>query len=136
MSASVAPVRPYCIEMQLGLLLAAFLPCDQARCSSTQRLFFRCQNWYNRHMRIVILYRPKTEGEGKAVDYAREYQMRHRDKKIDLISVDTKQGDNLARLYGVVSYPAVMALSGDGQLLQLWQELQLPLMNELDAYLQ
>ncbi len=62
--------------------------------------------------------------------------MRHRDKNLELLSVDTPDGDNLARVYGIISYPAILALSSDGQLLQLWQELQLPLISELDAYLQ
>lgn len=87
-------------------------------------------------MRVVILYRPETEGAGKAMDYARDFSMRYRDKKLDLVNVETAEGDNIARLYGITNYPAVLALGADGQLLQLWQDQQLPLMNELDAYLQ
>lgn len=87
-------------------------------------------------MRIAILYRPETEGAGKAMDYARDFSMRYRDKKLDLINVESAEGDNMARLYGLTNYPAIVALSSDGQLLQLWQDQQLPLMSELDAYAQ
>jgi len=87
-------------------------------------------------MRIVILYRPQTEGMGRATDYAREFSMRHRDQKLELISLDTVEGDNMANVYGTTNYPTILALSNDGQLLQLWQDQQLPLMNELEGYLQ
>jgi hypothetical protein len=40
----------------------------------------------------------------------------------------------MAKLYGVYAYPAILAVSHDGSLQQLWQDEQLPLMQELDAY--
>lgn len=82
------------------------------------------------------MYRPETEGAGRAMDYVRDFTMRYRDKKIELLSLDSTEGDNLTQLYGITNYPAILALSNEGQLLQLWQDDQLPLMNELDAYLQ
>ncbi|MDB5160999.1 MAG: hypothetical protein JWO96_379 [Candidatus Saccharibacteria bacterium] len=85
-------------------------------------------------MRVVFLYRPKTEAEGKVLDYVREYKMRHPNVAPELISLDTREGDDMARLYGVYSYPAILAISRDGSLQQMWQEQQLPLMQDLDAY--
>jgi hypothetical protein len=85
-------------------------------------------------MRVVFLYRPRTEQEGKVLDYVREYKMRHPNIEPELLSVDTREGDDMAKLYGVYSFPAIMAVSHDGSLQHLWQEERLPLMNELDAY--
>jgi hypothetical protein len=85
-------------------------------------------------MRVVFLYRPRTEQEGKVLDYVREYKMRHRDIEPELMSLDTREGDDMAKLYGVYSYPAILAISHDGSLQHLWQEEQMPLMQELDAY--
>lgn len=87
-------------------------------------------------MRVVILYHPKSEQAGTAQDYVREYHARHEDHDIELLSLETKDGADMAQLYDVVRYPAILAIANDGQLLQLWQEEQLPLMNELDTYFQ
>jgi L-rhamnose mutarotase len=85
-------------------------------------------------MRVVFLYRPHTEQEGKVLDYVHEYKMRHQDVEPELVSLDTREGDDMAKLYGVYSYPAILAISHDGSMRQMWQDEQLPLMNELDAY--
>jgi hypothetical protein len=85
-------------------------------------------------MRVIFLYRPKSEHEGKVMDYVHEYKMRHPTAEPEMISLDTRVGDDMAKLYGVYSYPAVLAISQNGSLQQMWQGSQLPLMNEIDAY--
>jgi hypothetical protein len=85
-------------------------------------------------MKVVVLYRPKSEHEGKVLDYARDYkQLKHRE--FSLLSLDTVEGDSLAKLYDIVQYPAFLAIKDDGQLEQMWQGETLPLMNELDYYM-
>jgi hypothetical protein len=85
-------------------------------------------------MKVVVLYRPKSEQEGKVQDFARDYkQLKNRELK--LISLDSVEGDNLAKLYDIVRYPAFLAIKDDGQLEQLWQGDSMPLMNELDYYM-
>jgi hypothetical protein len=84
-------------------------------------------------MKVVVLYRPKSEQEGQALDYARDYkQLKNRELK--LVSLDTVEGDDMAKLYDITQYPAVVALKDDGQLEKMWQGSTLPLMNELDYY--
>lgn len=41
----------------------------------------------------------------------------------------------MARLYDIVRYPAVLATRDNGEMLALWQGEQLPLMNEVAAYM-
>lgn len=81
-----------------------------------------------------MLYRPRSEHAGQAEDYAREYHMRHPQREIELVDVDSPEGANLAKVHGVTNYPAILALSDDGGHLQLWQDEHLPLMNEIDFY--
>lgn len=69
-------------------------------------------------------------------DYAHEYQRLHDDRKLELVSLETKEGWEMAKLYDVTSYPAVLAIAGDGTLQKLWQAEQLPQNNELDFYFQ
>lgn len=85
-------------------------------------------------MRIVILYHPKSDHVGIVEEYAHEYDRRHPDRKIELLSLDTKDGWEMAKLYDVVRYPAVLAIEKDGHMAALWQDEQLPLMNEVDSY--
>ena len=85
-------------------------------------------------MRVAILYHPNSEHAGKVEDYAKDYKLRAKTKELELVSLETVKGAELAKLYGVTSYPAVLAMSSDGQLQRLWQGSNLPLMNEMDYY--
>ena len=85
-------------------------------------------------MRVVILYRPNTEHERHVLEFAHDFRNRHDERFLELISLDTVSGTDMAKIYGVVQYPAVLALANDGRVLQLWQGEQLPLMSELAYY--
>ena len=81
----------------------------------------------------MVLYHPKSEHEGKVLDYAADFK-RLRGKELELMSLETTQGAETAKLYDVTSYPAVLALANDGQLLRGWQGGVMPMMNELEYY--
>ncbi len=85
-------------------------------------------------MRIVALYHPKSDHGGRVEDYAHEYHMRRPDRVIELVSVDTKEGWEMAKLYDVVRYPALLAIEKDGHMAAMWQDDHLPLMNEIVSY--
>jgi len=87
-------------------------------------------------MRVAVLYHPKGEHGGVVEDYARDFERHSPGKKLDLVSLETIEGSEMAKLYDVVRYPAVLATADDGHLLQLWQEDTLPLMRDLDYYFQ
>ena len=87
-------------------------------------------------MKVVVLYHPKSEHSGKVEDYAKEFEKLHEGSKLTLVSLETKEGAEMARLYDVVQYPAVLATAKDGSLLRLWQGENLPLLGELDYYFQ
>lgn len=81
-----------------------------------------------------MLYHPVGEHAGAAETYARDYQQASPQNKIELTSVDRREGADLAALYGINEYPALLVLAQDGSLLRLWQGNSLPLMSELSAY--
>ncbi len=86
-------------------------------------------------MKAVILYRPNSDHERTVLDYVRDYKRLHPDKNIDLLSLDTVDGADKARLYDITQYPSVMVLTNDGQLQKFWQGELFPLFNELDSYM-
>jgi hypothetical protein len=85
-------------------------------------------------MRAVILYHPKSEHESRVLDYRREFHNRHQDREIELLSLETKEGAGMAALYDIVRYPAILVIAENGSLQKLWQDENLPLMDELDYY--
>lgn len=86
-------------------------------------------------MRAVVLYHPKSDHGGIVEDYVRDFK-NFKHKGIETISLETVEGAELAKLYDVTNYPAVLVIGPAGQLQKIWQEDQMPLMNEVDAYLQ
>jgi hypothetical protein len=85
-------------------------------------------------MRALVLYHPRSDHGGLVADYAEEFR-RFKQKKLDLVSLESVEGADLAELYGVSVYPAVLVMRDDGSLLRLWQGGQLPLMDELSYYM-
>jgi hypothetical protein len=86
-------------------------------------------------MRVLVLYHPKSEHEGKVLDYAHEYHTRQPDHELELLSLETKEGAQLAALYDVVRYPAILVIAENGSLLKFWQD-DFPLMNDIEYYMQ
>lgn len=84
-------------------------------------------------MKAVALYHPQSDHGRRVEDYARDYKRRGGERQIELVSLETREGAEQARLYDVTSYPALLIVASGGQLQKLWQG-GLPLMNEVDAY--
>lgn len=85
-------------------------------------------------MRIVILYHPNQEFAGLAEDFKRDFEARHQDRKAELVSLETVEGAELAKLYDVVRYPAILVIAEGGGLQKMWQDRPWPLMDEVSAY--
>jgi hypothetical protein len=92
--------------------------------------------WYDLYMRTVILYHPNSEFVGKVEDFKRDFQNRHPDKKVELLSLETVQGAEMAKLYDIVRYPAIVVLTDQGLMQKFWQDQPFPLMDEVFAYYQ
>jgi hypothetical protein len=86
-------------------------------------------------MRVFCLYRPNTENERAIIELNREL-LRRINKELQLMSVDTVEGDSMARMYDVTQYPAVVVTDNSGVLQHSWASGQLPLINELSYYLE
>jgi hypothetical protein len=83
-------------------------------------------------MKVLALYHPKSDHGGQVEDYARDYK-RLKNGDIELVSLETVEGAERARIYDITSYPAILVMADDGQLHKFWQG-ELPAMNELESY--
>ena len=86
-------------------------------------------------MRVAVLYRSNSEQERPVMEFEREFEHRT-GRSLNLLDLNTRDGAAMATLYDIMQYPAVLAMSNDGSLLQLWQGDNLPLMNEVMYYSQ
>jgi hypothetical protein len=68
------------------------------------------------------------------IDYAAEFE-RYKGKSLDLVSLETIEGADLAELYGISRYPAILVMAENGSLQYMWQGTPLPLMDELSYQL-
>lgn len=84
-------------------------------------------------MKTYILYHPHSDHARKVEEYANDFQ-RIKAKPIILLSLETRQGAEMATLYDIVRYPAVVATRDTGELLKHWEGDELPLMDEVAAY--
>lgn len=84
-------------------------------------------------MRIVALYHPSSEWARDVETYARDIE-RTQGVRMELVSLETRDGAAMASLYDVMRFPAVMVMKEDGQMQQLWQGEQLPLMSEVAGF--
>ena len=64
-------------------------------------------------------------------DFERGYEAA---KRVELLSLNTRDGAAMASLYDVVAYPAILALADNGSVLNLWEGVPLPLMQEVAGF--
>ena len=84
-------------------------------------------------MKVIVLYHKQSDHIGLVEDFIRDYK-RFKNKELQLISLETQEGADYANLYGIVQYPAFLAIANDGTMQRMWQGIPMPLMDELDFY--
>lgn len=84
-------------------------------------------------MRTRILYRSGTENEPQALEFIRSLDPMDRDR-VQAVDTNSRDGDDLARLYDIQIYPTVIVTSNEGMLVRSWQG-TLPLIGEFTYYL-
>ena len=81
---------------------------------------------------MLILYRPNSEHARTVETFIRDFQEQHRpEAKIEILSLDTRDGAATASLYDIVQYPALLTTNNEGSVVQMWQGNNLPLMSEV-----
>jgi hypothetical protein len=87
-------------------------------------------------VRLLILYHPNSEHSSRVEEFAHDFQTRHNiGKKLELLSLGSRDGAATASLYDVMAYPAILVLADDGSIINSWEGDALPLMDEVAGYL-
>ncbi len=79
---------------------------------------------------MIVLYRPISEHASSTEQYIKEFHNLHPEVEIKTVDVDSEEGITAAGLYDIVEYPAIIAITDDGRMLDAWMG-TLPLMNDV-----
>lgn len=86
-------------------------------------------------MKVVILYRPRSEHASSVETFIHDFKYRHETSRLEILDADSREGIAMATLYDVMSYPTILALRDDGSELKRWEGDMLPLLDEVAYYL-
>jgi hypothetical protein len=96
-----------------------------------------CYNMcYDSLVKVLVLYRPNSDHSSAVETFVRDFERQHDvGSKVELVSVNTRDGAAMASLYDILAYPSILALSDDGSVLNSWIGPDLPLMDEVASYM-
>lgn len=84
-------------------------------------------------MRTVVIYKDESDYAREVTDYLHDFT-RQTGHTLETMNPDTPEGIDFCRVYDIVEYPSVVALSDDGSLQNLWRGLPLPTISEVSYY--
>jgi len=87
------------------------------------------------NMKVLVLYREKSEHRQTIEEFIRQFKNLHPSSKVETLDVDHRDGMAMASLYDVTRYPSILALRDDGTVLQVWQgDDDLPRIDDISYY--
>lgn len=84
-------------------------------------------------MRVVVVYKTESDHAREVFDYLDDVK-RQTGKELEEMNPDTSEGAHFCRVYDIVEYPTIVALSDDSQLQNLWRGRPLPTISEVSYY--
>ncbi len=82
-------------------------------------------------MRLTILYRDNSDHARSVTDFLEMLRRRYPDKSAELLNIDTREGSATASIHGIMRYPAFLVTTFDGRVLQQWEGMPIPLIDEV-----
>lgn len=87
-------------------------------------------------MKVIILRKLNAETDTQLQGYLRDFEQRT-GKQIELMDADSKEGVELAQVYDILQFPAILVREDTGELVQAWSEIdKWPTISELGYYTQ
>lgn len=84
-------------------------------------------------MRVAILTKENTDYARDVTTYLDDFK-RFTGHDLEVIDPESPEGVSFCTAYGLYEYPCIIATGSDGQMVQLWQGLPLPTINEVSYY--
>lgn len=84
-------------------------------------------------MKVLVLYRPMSEHATATEEFLRNLERQH-GLEVETIDIDSRDGQEKAKLYDIVQYPAILVVDDFGSVLNIWQGDQLPMIDDVTGY--
>ncbi len=84
-------------------------------------------------MRVVMVWRDNTDYARSVTSWLEDFR-RRTGRELESMNPDTREGDSFVRIYDIVQYPTMIALSDDGREQKRWVGATLPMIDEVNFY--
>ena len=84
-------------------------------------------------MRAVVVYKEVSEHARNVEEFLR-YFTSVTGRELETLNPETRDGAGFCETYDITQYPTVIALSDDGQMLNMWAGEPLPRVDEVSYY--
>ena len=84
-------------------------------------------------MKAVVVYKENSDHAREVFDYLRDFE-RQTGKKLEEIDPEKRENIGFVETYDIVEYPTILALTDDGQVINMWRGRPLPTINEVSFY--
>jgi len=86
-------------------------------------------------VRVVVVFKDRTDTTRDVETFLRDFnhQTGH---ELESLDPESMAGIDFCRAYDIVEYPSVIALTDEGQMLNLWRGIPLPTISEVSYYVQ
>ena len=84
-------------------------------------------------MKVVVIYKNESDHAREVLDYLRDFE-RQTGRPLATLDPETKEGEQFCRVYDIVEYPTVIAISDDSVMQNTWRGLPLPTISEVSYY--
>lgn len=84
-------------------------------------------------MRVVVLTKEQTDYTRDVDSFLADFK-RLTGHDLEVLDPESPDGTSFCEAYDLLEYPAIVALSDDGHMQNLWKGLPLPTMSEVSYY--
>ena len=84
-------------------------------------------------MRVVVLYKRDTEYGRDVEEFITNFK-RQTGHDLETMDPESPEGISICGAYDILEYPALLAMTDDGQLQNSWKGLPLPTVSEVSYY--
>jgi hypothetical protein len=84
-------------------------------------------------VRVVVIYKDESDHAREVLDYLQDFT-RQTGHTLETMDPDTPEGIDFCKVYDIVEYPTMIALSDNGSLQNMWRGRPLPTISEVSYY--
>ncbi|MCL5112905.1 MAG: hypothetical protein M1554_00265 [Patescibacteria group bacterium] len=87
-------------------------------------------------MKVVVLYKKNSEHYSSLEEFISKLRqgLEGSSVSVEVSSAETREGNAIASIYDIFSFPAILVLRDDGSVQNLWEGPDFPAIDEIKGY--